>query len=157
MDAYLPWFTLKYVPGIGNHLYKRLIERFGSPEHVFDASKDRLLEVEGISPRLISALRQAILPDEAQKDLDLVAQKGYRIICLTDPGYPPLLREIPDPPPILYVAGTLDPSARIAGGGRFPECHGVWSDHDPAALRRPGGKRPEHCQRHGKGNRYGGP
>ena len=110
MDPYLPWFTLKYVPGIGNHLCKRLIERFGSPEHVFDASKDRLLEVEGITPRLITALRQASLPEEACKDLDLVAQKGYRIICLTDPGYPPLLREIPDPPPFLYVSGTLDSS-----------------------------------------------
>ena len=110
MDAYLPWFTLKYVPGIGNHLYKRLIERFGSPEYVFEASKERLLEVEGISPRLISALRQAKLPEEAQKDLDLVVRKGYRIICMTDPDYPPLLREIPDPPPFLYISGTLDSS-----------------------------------------------
>lgn len=88
MDSYLPWFTLKYVPGIGNHLYKRLIERFGSTEHVFDALKDRLLEVEGITLRLISVLRQAKLPDEARNDLDLVGQKGYRIICLTDPAYP---------------------------------------------------------------------
>ncbi len=110
MDAYQPWFTLKYVPGIGNHLYKRLIDRFGSPEHVFDASKDSLLEVDGISLRLISALRQARLPDEAQKDLDLVARRGYRIICMTDPAYPPLLREIPDPPPFLYVAGALESS-----------------------------------------------
>jgi DNA processing protein len=111
MDAYLPWFTLKYVPGIGNHLYKRLIERFGSPEHVFEASKDQLLEVEGISSRLITALRQAKLPDEAQKDLDLVVRKGYRIICMTDPAYPSLLREIPDPPPFLYAAGVLEASA----------------------------------------------
>ena len=97
MDAYLPWFILKYVPGIGNHLYKRLIERFGSPEHVFDASPDKLLEVEGITPRLIAALRQASLPDEAQKDLDLVAQKGYRIVCLTDPVYPPCCGKFPIP------------------------------------------------------------
>jgi DNA processing protein len=127
MDAYLPWFTLKYVPGIGNHLYKRLIERFGSPEHVFNASKDRLLEVDGISPRLISALRQAKLPAEAQKDLDLVVQKGYRIICMTDPAYPPLLREIPDPPPILYAAGTLDPSAQMLAvvGSRNATAYGL--------------------------------
>ncbi len=113
MDIYLPWFTLKYVPGIGNLLYKRLIERFGSPEHVFEASDDRLLEVEGISSRLVSAIRQASLPVEAQKYLNMVAQKGYRIITMTDPGYPILLREIPDPPPFLYVSGTLDPSAHM--------------------------------------------
>jgi DNA processing protein len=127
MDPYLPWFTLKYVPGIGNHLYKRLIERFGSPEHVFDASKDRLLEVEGINLRLISALRQAKLPDDAQKDMDLVGQKGYRIICLTDPAYPPLLREIPDPPPFLYVSGTLDSSEHLLAvvGSRNATAYGV--------------------------------
>jgi DNA processing protein len=131
MDAYLPWFTLKYVPGIGNHLYKRLIERFGSPEHVFTASKDRLLEVEGISARLITALRQAVLPAEAQKDLDLVAKKGYGIVCLTDPAYPPLLREIPDPPPFLYVSGILDPSAHLLAvvGSRNATPYGVTTTH----------------------------
>lgn len=131
MDAYLPWFILKYVPGIGNHLYKRLMERFGSPEHVFEASQDKLLEVEGITPRLIAALRQASLPDEAQKDLDLVAQKGYRIVCLTDPVYPPLLREIPDPPPFLYVSGTLDPSAHLLAvvGSRNATPYGVTTTH----------------------------
>jgi DNA processing protein len=127
MDAYLPWFTLKYVPGIGNHLYKRLIERFGSPEHVFDASKERLLEVDGITPRLISALRQAALPEEVQKDLDLAERRGYRIVCLTDPGYPPLLREIPDPPPFLYVSGALDSTANMLAvvGSRNATAYGV--------------------------------
>lgn len=131
MDSYLPWFTLKYVPGIGNHLYKRLIGRFGSPEHVFDASRDSLLEVEGITPRLISSLRKARLPEEAIKDLDLVAQKGYGIVCLTDPGYPPLLREIPDPPPFLYVFGTLDPSAHLLAvvGSRNATPYGVTTTH----------------------------
>ncbi len=131
MDAYLPWFTLKYVPGIGNHLYKRLIERFGSPERVFDASKDRLLEIEGITPRLIAALRQTGLPEEARKDLDLVLQKGHRIVCLTDPEYPTLLREIPDPPPFLYVAGTLDPSAQTLAvvGSRNATSYGVTTTH----------------------------
>jgi DNA processing protein len=127
MDAYLPWFSLKYVPGIGNLLYNRLIERFGSPEHVFDASTERLLEVEGITPRLISAIRQAVMPDEACKDLDLAAQKGYHILCLTDPGYPSLLREIPDPPPLLYVAGTLDPSENFIAvvGSRNATAYGI--------------------------------
>ena len=131
MDSYLPWFTLKYVPGIGNHLYKRLIEWFGSPENVFDASRDRLLEVEGITPRLITALRQASLPEEARQDLDLVAQKGYRIVCFNDPDYPPLLREIPDPPPFLYVSGTLDPSAHFLAvvGSRNATPYGVTTTH----------------------------
>jgi DNA processing protein len=127
MDSYLPWFTLKYVPGIGNLLYNRLIERFGCPEHVFGASTEQLLEVEGITSRLIAAIRQAGMPDEARKDLDLAAQKGYRILCLADPAYPPLLREIPDPPPLLFVAGTLDPSENLLAvvGSRNATAYGV--------------------------------
>ena len=62
MNAYLPRFTLKYIPRIGTHLYKRFIDRFGSPEQVFDASKDWLFEIEEISIRLISVLRRASLP-----------------------------------------------------------------------------------------------
>jgi DNA processing protein len=127
MDAYLPWFTLKYVPGIGNLLYNRLIGRFGCPEHVFEASTERLLEVEGISPRLITAIRQAVLPEDARKDLDVADRKGYRILCLTDPDYPCLLREIPDPPPLLYVAGTIDPSENCLAvvGSRNATSYGV--------------------------------
>ncbi len=127
MDAYLPWLTLKYVPGIGNLLYNRLIGRFGRPEHVFEASTERLLEVEGISPRLITAIRQAVLPDDARKDLDVADRKGYRILCLTDPDYPCLLREIPDPPPLLYVAGTIDTSENCLAvvGSRNATAYGI--------------------------------
>lgn len=131
MNAYLPWFILKHVPGIGNHLYKRLIDRFGTPEHVLDASTERLLEVEGITQRLIASLRQAGLPDEARNDLDLAAKKGYGILCMTDPGYPPLLREIPDPPPILYVSGFLDPAVPFLAvvGSRNASSYGVNTTH----------------------------
>lgn len=127
MDAYLPWLTLKYVPGIGNLLVNRLIGRFGSPERVFEASTERLLEVEGISHRLITAIRQAVLPDEIHKDLDMITQKGYHILCLTDPDYPCLLREIPDPPPVLYVAGAINPFENCLAvvGSRNATSYGV--------------------------------
>ena len=123
----MSWFMLKYVQGIGCLLFKRLIDRFGSPENVFAAPSHHLLEVEGITPRLISALRQASLPDEVLKDMDLVSQKGYQIVCLTDPLYPPLLREIPDPPSFLYLLGTLDPSDNILAvvGSRHGSSYGI--------------------------------
>ncbi|MCP5055036.1 MAG: DNA-protecting protein DprA, partial [bacterium] len=48
---------------------------------------------------------------KVKSELDLLARKEYRIITLADPDYPRLLREIPDPPPFLYVSGRLDSSA----------------------------------------------
>jgi len=108
MDKLLPWFYLKSVPGIGHHLYKRLIDRFNSPEFVFQSLPQQLLEVEGISARQAAAILNYKPADHIKAELDQVHQKGYKIITLNDPAYPALLREIPDPPPLLYICGTID-------------------------------------------------
>lgn len=110
MEKILPWFALKSVPGIGNHLFRRLINRFRSPELTFKASRADLLEVEGITPNLVAAIHRHTLPDPVKTDLDHVMQKGYRIVTLSDTDYPALLLQLPDPPPFLYVFGRLDSS-----------------------------------------------
>ena len=127
MDKLLPWFSLKDVPGIGNHLFKRLIDRFHSPEHVFQASQEQLLEVEGISKRQAEAIRNYKAAQSLKAELDQVNQKGYKILTLKDPLYPPLLKEIPDPPPYLYVCGRLDGSRKNIAvvGSRHPTAYGI--------------------------------
>jgi DNA processing protein len=112
VDNILPWFVLKNVPGIGDLLFKRLIDRFNSPELVLEATQEDLVEVEGITPRLASAIKQSKIGDSVKKDLDLVMQKRYKIVTMTDTEYPPLLLQIPDPPPFLYVLGRLNGSIR---------------------------------------------
>jgi DNA processing protein len=110
VENILPWFVLKSVPGIGNHLFKRLIQCFNSPENVFEASRQDLLEVKGITPRLIAAIQHHKIRDSVKKDFDLVMKKGYKIVTMSDTDYPPLLLQIPDPPPFLYVFGSLNGS-----------------------------------------------
>ncbi len=102
------WLRLRSVTGIGNLIFRRLIRRFESPEAVFESSDEALLAVEGISPRLLTALRRPPLtPDAARRELERAARRGIRIVSQRDPDYPPLLLEIPDPPPYLYVKGDL--------------------------------------------------
>jgi DNA processing protein len=127
MDNLLPWFCLKHVPGIGNHLFKRLIDRFNLPESVFQASRQQLLEVEGITERHLDAMRSYKAGKSLKAELDQIHQKGYKIITLTDRLYPPLLKEIPDPPPYLYVYGNLDGSFKNIAvvGSRHPTAYGV--------------------------------
>jgi len=112
MQKLLPWFRLKSVPGVGNHLFKRLIEQFTLPENVFSASAGELLQVEGVSHRLLEAIRHHRLADDIHRELDLVQKKGYRVVTMRDSAYPRLLREIPDPPPYLYVFGHLESTIR---------------------------------------------
>lgn len=107
MKKILPWFALKSVPGIGNHFFKRLIDRFESPERVFEASEKELLEVEGITPRLVAAIKKHDVSDHVKQEIELAARHHCNIITLTDPSYPPLLVQLPDPPPFLYVYGEI--------------------------------------------------
>ncbi|MBU4011636.1 MAG: DNA-processing protein DprA, partial [Proteobacteria bacterium] len=108
MDNILPWISLKNVPGIGNHLFKKLIKHFKSPEAVFQASYEDLSSIDGISDRLAGVIKKYKAPDNLKNEIDEAIKKGYKILTMSDRQYPPLLLEIPDPPPILYVSGNLD-------------------------------------------------
>lgn len=125
--ALLPWFRLKSVPGIGNHLFKRLIDRFGSPEKALKATEQELQGVEGISRTLVRRMITHRIETSVKQDLALAAQKGVRIVTMTDPDYPALLLQIPDPPPFLYVRGTLEPRAKAVAvvGSRIATGYGL--------------------------------
>ena len=82
------------------------------PELVFQASAEELAQVEGMSARQVAAIQNFKTPDRVKRELAQVNQKKINITTLADPLYPPLLREIPDPPPYLYVYGNLDGSPK---------------------------------------------
>jgi DNA processing protein len=107
MCALPPWFALKCVPGVGNLLFRRLVEQFGSPEAVFEADRTALLAVKGVTARLISAIRRHQNSDAGKRELEAVRRNGYTIVTQADRRFPPLLCQIPDPPPFLYVYGSL--------------------------------------------------
>jgi DNA processing protein len=65
VEKILPWLQVKSVPGIGNHLFKRLIDRFGTPDAVLQASTAELLAVDGITPRTAASLHSQRVPDGA--------------------------------------------------------------------------------------------
>ena len=111
MENLLPWFALKSVSGIGNRLYKRLIDHFGSPQAVKRASTGQLSQVEGITPRLADKIKRQRITDSMKRELELVQKAGARVITLTDPDYPALLLQITDPPPWLYLKGSLEKDA----------------------------------------------
>jgi DNA processing protein len=111
-DKYLPWFILKEIPDLGNRLYKRLIHRFLSPENVLTAPKNELESVGGMSTRVIKGIHgYQKYRASARAELDQIYSHQIKIVTMTDPSYPSLLREINDPPPYLTYVGTLDVTA----------------------------------------------
>lgn len=105
-DGLADWVTLMLAPGIGPRTAARLLDRFGTAGAVVSASR-RTLADAGLPPGAIDALKQ---PDAVslQRILDWGEQPGAHLITCADARYPPLLAEIPDAPPLLYVRG--DPS-----------------------------------------------
>jgi len=111
-EALLPWFLLKTVPGIGNHLFKRLVDRFGSPERALQATEQDLQVIEGMNRPLVRRMKTHRAQPSVRQDMALAAQKGVRIVTMTDPDYPALLLQIPDPPPFCTSAARWNLSAR---------------------------------------------
>jgi len=111
-DTYLPWFLLTELPGLSPRAIKNLIQHFKTPEAILTASKTQLLSVSDISSRAIKSLlgHKKVEPG-AQKRLAQVQDSGYRVVVLTEPEYPALLKEIPDPPALLFYDGTFDMNA----------------------------------------------
>ncbi len=101
------WLALALTEGLGPSRIRKLIEHFGTAERVFQAS---LTELEATGMRAVSA--QALATGKsmelAQDELAKAARASARIIALSDPEYPPRLREIYDPPVILFVKGSVE-------------------------------------------------
>lgn len=131
MKHLVPWLTLKSVPAIGNLLFTRLLCHFGSPERVLSAPTQALAQVEGITPRLAQAIQRHRTPDWIFKQIDQATEKGYAIITCLNEAYPALLKQIPDPPPVLFVYGRLEkPFCPIAVvGSRKATNYGLTTTH----------------------------
>jgi len=126
-ERLLPWFCLRSVPGVGCLLFKRLIDAFGSPDAVLAADPAQLSSVEGVSSKVARAIAGHRHPPDAAHDLDRALAAGFAVTTLHDAAYPPLLKEIADPPAYLYVAGSLPATDRCVAvvGSRHPTRYGV--------------------------------
>ncbi len=108
------WLKLIRAEGVGPTIFKRLIEQFTSIEHVFEASVHNLTKVEGIGTRTaerIFATRQTF---DAATEIALADRLGVWIMTMADKRYPPALKDIYDPPPVLYVKGDIVRSDSLA-------------------------------------------
>ena len=132
-DELKPWIKLWRVPGIGSKYFQKLLDSFDKPSSVFDASAETLKKA-GISEKLIANIYQDKLTDTAQADIDwLEASKDHHIITINCDEYPVLLKQISNPPPLLYVHGNLsvlnDPQLAIVGS-RNPTQSGFSAAYD---------------------------
>ena len=110
------WLTLRAIEGVGDHTILALVREWQSPDAVLRASTDELIQ-RGCSRRLADVIRRG--PDREacqriERELTAIERKQIDVRTILDSSYPTRLRMIPDPPPVLYVSGTLNQSDELA-------------------------------------------
>lgn len=100
------WIWLSTRSGLGDYNKRKLLERFGSPENLYAAGEAELKH----APELTEKSRESFLDKdlrESERILSRCGAQNIRILTYQDAAYPGRLRNIPDPPLVLYYKGTL--------------------------------------------------
>ena len=103
----LHWLALLLVPGLGTRMAAKLLDRFRSPQSIFRASRTEL-ESAGTSGAVAQSIASGCSFDDAVDQQHHMAEHGATVIASCDQRYPALLREIFDPPILLFARGRLD-------------------------------------------------
>ena len=119
---------LNMVEDLGSVRTQKLLEHFGSLKEVFCAKEDALLRVEDIGHKIAQKMIQSIKDIDIKQELDLIEKHGVKVITFLDDNYPKNLKNIYDPPVILYVKGEILPQDNISVaivGSRLASFYGM--------------------------------
>src|SRR5487761_156685 len=118
-DQYLGWLALALTPGLGARMAEKLLRAFGSPDAIFNASLTSL-EAHQLPAAVAQAIHSRQPLSAAAKELAQAEAAKCRLVSWDEPQHPQLLREIYDPPPLLYVKGNaaLLIQHRVPSSGR---------------------------------------
>lgn len=94
-------------PGVGPRAATKLLEKFGSAENVFHATRSELENLR-LRAETIESILKCEFHEKAIEELEKVRELGGDVVILDDGSYPYLLREIADPPITVYVKGAWE-------------------------------------------------
>ncbi|MBL8151391.1 MAG: DNA-protecting protein DprA [Blastocatellia bacterium] len=122
MEDIIYWVALALVPGIGAKTGRYLIGKFSTPQQVFAASRGQLVSCR-IDQESVESILSGETIAQSQQILSKAEELKVSVIALDYPTYPPLLKQIEDPPLVLYVAGQvealkLEPMVAVVGSRR---------------------------------------
>lgn len=109
METIALWLALSQIPGVGPKRLYNLIEHFGGIQAAWTAEPEAMARVPGWNVPLAYAVAGARRTVRVGPALDMLVRMGIRVITFLDTAYPSILKKIYDPPPLLYVRGSLEP------------------------------------------------
>jgi DNA processing protein len=127
-DQRQAWLALYLIPGLGNVVLKRLFERFLHVNAIFEAGFFDLMGVEGLRKEIARKILERGFLKRAEEEILAAERVGAKVLTYQDPGYPVLLRELYNPPMVLFHKGREIPLERtFVGlvGSRNPTHYGL--------------------------------
>jgi DNA processing protein len=110
------WLKLKAAEGVGSVTFRKLLEHFSSIDKVLGASVSELKRVEGVGSVTAERIAASRNKTETETEIELAAKLGVWLVHFQDGRYPALLKQIYDPPPVLYIKGTLAETDNLSIG-----------------------------------------
>ncbi len=128
MDEREALIALNMVEHVGPVRVRQLLEHFGEAPAILKASKSQLLQVRGIGEEVAESIRNWEKKVDLKGELNRIQQYGCEVLIQSDDLYPELLKQIYDPPFVLYVKGKLsdkdkNPVAMV--GSRMTTSYGM--------------------------------
>lgn len=103
------WIFLNATPERNRRILYALVKAFGTPERILGLSSHELTRVQGVTQHFAGLLLNQPKVFDIQKEKDSISRQGATLLPITHPDYPKNLKNISDPPPLLYMRGTLIP------------------------------------------------
>lgn len=102
------WIWLSLIKGLGSKKKQILLNKYKTPERIYDLSKEELLNIKGLGEETVKNVLDENIRNNIEIHLKYMRKNNIKIITINDEEYPKKLKEIYDPPIILYVRGNMD-------------------------------------------------
>ncbi len=103
----LHWLALRLIPGLGSRKAGQMLNQFRTPQAIFRASRSEL-EAGGLSGSVAQTIASGCTFEDAVDQQQKMLETGALLVPISDPRFPPRLKEIFDPPIALFVRGRVD-------------------------------------------------
>ena len=126
MDKIESWIALDLLPAIGPKTSQKLLQVFGNPDSIFAARSSELKDTGILNKAQLDSLNRGPDYEKAKEVMNTLETLSASAICFNDPAYPDILKEIDDPPCVLYSKGSveeLQPAVAVVGT-RSPSHYG---------------------------------
>jgi len=107
MEDLIYWLWLNSIYGIGPKRILTLLELFGTPKKIWEASEKELKDVDGIGEKISRTIVESKKDFNPNKQIEWILENQIEVITILDEKYPKNLKNIYDPPPVLFVKGNI--------------------------------------------------